>query len=115
MSRGVQINPYRPAKGANMSGPSENPIDPAVMWNAIADAFFRSSEMRWTVAAAGGWNAAPPSPPRISTAASIQTFVVRPIRLKITTAHTGPTRISIRGRQRSATWPKPSCATELAI
>ena len=38
-----------------------------------------------------------------------------PTKLKTDTATTGPTMTSVRGLQRSARWPKPTCATDAAI
>ena len=37
-----------------------------------------------------------------------------PISVIVVTHSTGPASSSTRGRQRSAMWPKPSCATEFA-
>jgi hypothetical protein len=47
--------------------------------------------------------------------ASVSRDVAMPMRLSTTTDTTGPTRINTPGRQRSATCPNPTCATEADI
>ena len=46
---------------------------------------------------------------------SISGVDARPTKLNTITATSGPTITSMRGRQRSASAPKPSCDTEFAI
>src|SRR4051812_24061503 len=113
-SRGVQLSPRYCAAGANSNGPIEKPSVPPVMCTDIARPRW-SPPRRCASAAAGGWNAAAPRPPTIRTAASSGTVGATPTRLSTDTATTGPAMTSSRGRQRSATCPNPTCATDAAI
>ena len=72
-------------------------------------------DARNTAAAAGGWNAAPPSPPSTSNAPSASGDEAQPTQLSTMTDNSGPAKSSTRGRQRSASAPKPSCDTDEAI
>ena len=74
----------------------------------------RGPPSRCAATAAGGWNAAEPRPPTTSAAASMAVELDQPMALSAITATMGPTVRSTRGRQRSASHPKPSCDTEPA-
>ena len=74
-------------------------------------------EVAWvrTSAAAGGWNAEAPRPPRTRTNPSATGVVANPSSGSSVTVASGPPIRRALGRQRSARWPNPSWATELAI
>ena len=88
-SRGVHSIPNRSAKGANSSGPNEKPSVPPVMCTDMASPG-RVPPSRCASAAAGGWKAAPPSPPTNRMSASHVVVGARPMRLEHRTGEDRP-------------------------